>query len=145
MPSRQTLAALAVLGAAFCMEPALADAQTKRSGTVVAIDVDQRTLTLEEMGVAGQPQRHLVTLDPSVRVVEVLRRGEGGEAEGPGAWPGGFREMPARYLAPGDFVTITFDDGRASVARSIDIVRTDEGGDTAAASPPSAVELPPRR
>lgn len=144
MPSRQTLAALAVLGAALSLDAAVADAQTKRSGTVVAIDIDKRALTLEEMGVAGQPQRHLVTLDPSVRVVEVHRRGEA-DTEGPGAWPGGWREMPARYLAPGDFVTITFDgDGRASVARSIDIVRPDEG-ETAAASPPTGVELPPRR
>lgn len=144
MPSRHTLAALAVLGAALALDATVADAQTKRSGTVVAIDVENRALTLEEMGAAGRPQRHLVTLGPAVRVVEIDRRGEA-DTEGPGAWPGGFREMPARYLAPGDFVTITFDgDARASVARSIDIVRPDDG-DSAAASPPSSVELPPRR
>lgn len=144
MPSRQTLAALVVLGAVCALGAAPADAQSKRSGTVVAVDVDKRTLTLEEVGLAGQRERHLVTLDSSVRVVEVERRREP-DAEGPGAWPGGFREIPARYLAPGDFVTITFDSAAGgSVARAIDIVRPEEG-ETAAASPATGVELPPRR
>jgi hypothetical protein len=143
MRSRHALAAVLALTAGLSLAVATADAQTKRSGTVVAIDVDRRTLTLEEIGLAGQPERHLVTLDPSVRVVEVERRGAT-ETEGPGAWPGGFREVPARYLAPGDFVTITFTDPGTPTARSIDVVRTEDAG-TASASPPSGVELPPRR
>jgi hypothetical protein len=144
MRSRQALVAtLLALGFAVAIDAALADAQTKRSGTVVAVDVDRRTLTLEELGAAGQVERHVITLDPSVRVVEVERRG-GPDTEGPGAWPGGFREVPARYLAPGDFVTITFgNDPAGTVARSIDVVRT-EDPDTAAASPLSGAELPPR-
>ena len=144
MTSRQSLAALALAGAALVVGVTAADAQTKRSGIVVAIDVDKRTVTLEEIGVAGQRERHLVALAPSVRVVEVERRGNA-DTEGPGAWPGGFRETPARSLVPGDFVTITFSDAAGvPLARAIEIVRADDG-DAAAASPQSGPELPPRR
>ena len=134
MTARQTVAALAVLGAALVLDTTFADAQTKRSGTVVAIDPERRTLTLDELGLAGQPERHLVTLDAGVRVVEVQRR-ENVHTDAPGAWPGGFREVPARSLVPGDFVTITLAaDERPLVARSIEIVRPD-GGDSGSASP----------
>ena len=143
MPSRPALAAVLALGAVLSLDAILADAQTKRSGSVAAVDIDRRTLTLDELGVAGQPERHVITLDPSVRVIQIERR-SATDGEGPGAWPGGFREVPAQYLVPGDFVTVTLADDGSPVARSIEIVRSEDGGPPAA-SPPTGLELPARR
>jgi hypothetical protein len=130
-----------LLAATLSLHLAPAAAQVKRSGSVIAVDVESRTLTLEELGVAGQPVRHVVAVPPSVRVVDVERRPDR-DIEGPGAWPGGFLESPASTLAPGDFVTITFAGNHpGAVARTIEIVRPEADP---AASPASAVELPRR-
>lgn len=136
---------LLLVGVVPFVMAASAAAQPKVSGTIVRVDRDGRTLTIEELGVAGQPARRVVTLGPGATVVHVERRPLSAEGTPSGAWPGGFTERPGDVgdLAPGDFVTVVLADGGGRVARTVELVRP---GDSAAASPPTAPSpLPPRR
>ena len=111
--------------------PAPLRAQTRHSGTIVAVTPESRTIALEELGVEGKPMRRTIALAPDARVVRVERSEDNGA---PGAWPGGFRERPAepQDLRPGDFVTVTLgDESGTPVARVVEVVR----GGEAAASP----------
>lgn len=78
-------------------------AQTKLSGTVVSVAPDGAAIAFEELGVAGQVIRHMITLAPDARVVHVTREPQHGE----------FVEQPASAgdLRAGDFVTVTVDGG----------------------------------
>ena len=78
-------------------------AETRVSGTIVSVAPDGAAIAFEELGLAGQVVRHMVTLAPDARVVHVTREPQHGE----------FVEHPAdaRDLRAGDFVTVTVEGG----------------------------------
>ena len=109
--------------------PARADNDTMRlSGTVVAVDVEAATVTIEEIGAAptptatAGPRAHTIQLAPAT-AIRLLQRQPGRAENG---WSGGFAVTPmaARDLRPGDFATVLLDrrDARPA-ASSIDVIR----------------------
>jgi hypothetical protein len=96
------------------------------SGTVIAIDLDRHTLSLQEMGPwkgpGTEPMNRSITLTPDTTVALVARSA----TAPPSGWPGGYVESPSSpdALRAGDFATVTVAHrDHRTVATSIDVVR----------------------
>jgi hypothetical protein len=115
-----------VAGALWLSPPAQAAEGVRHTGIVVAIEADQRAITLEEVGPwTGAKQGHVrrtIAVTPETTVVAVTRARQAA----PGGWPGGFGETPlARSdIKAGDYVTVTAESrGGKLVARSLEVLR----------------------
>jgi hypothetical protein len=119
---------LLVLAVAALGMPTLAQAAdaTRHTGIVVAVQADQRGITLEEMGPWTGPShgqvRRSVALTPETTVLVVTRA----EQAAAGGWPGGFSATPLAHSAirAGDYVTATTESRKGKlVALSIEVLR----------------------
>jgi hypothetical protein len=118
---------LTLVVAALWLSPTAQAAEgAKHTGIVVAVEADQRGITLEEIGPwTGSRQgqvRRTIALTPETTVLVVTRAGQAAA----GGWPGGFSEAPLTRsdLKPGDYVTVTTESrGGKLIARSMEVLR----------------------
>jgi hypothetical protein len=106
-----------------------AAAQTRHSGTLLAVDAAGQSITLEELGAGprGKGKNEVIArsiaLTPETKILLVTRAGN---TDAHDDWPRGFRETPvsAAELQKGDFATVEVGkrNGR-SVAVSVRVVR----------------------
>ncbi len=119
---------LLTLAVAGLWMPPLAQATegARHTGIVVAVQADDRGITLEEMGPWTGPKhgqvRRSVVLTPETMVLAVTRA----EQAAAGGWPGGFSETPLApsQIKPGDYVTVTTESRNGKlIARSMEVLR----------------------
>ena len=116
---------LAVALVAALAMPAIAEqASTKHTGRVVSIDLEQRRLVLDEVGLwrpgsAIQPIRRTIELTAKTDFIITLR------ANPPDGYPGQFieGELYVEGIEPGDVVTVDcLHDGRRLIARTVTVL-----------------------
>jgi hypothetical protein len=142
---KRSLLAVATALAVVTVFPAVVYAQSKVSGTVVAVAPDGHSFAIEELGLAGRSVRRTIALRDGARIVEVSR--EPGDRVIAGDWPGGFSERPLDTLdlKVGDFVTVSLNragDELMAIANRVERLRPDSA--EAAASPRTPADPPSR-
>ncbi len=103
-------------------------AESRYSGTILAVDASGRSITLEELGAGPRGKRkneiiaRSIALTPATKILLVTRVGESQALD----WPGGFKETPLATadLHTGDYATVLAESkaGRL-VATSVQVMR----------------------
>ena len=104
--------------------PALAGADTRHSGRVLAVDQAAGTLRIEEMRAWTGPNTGVVDLPLRLAPDATIRIVSRAAIVDPARWPNAWEERPTTVdaLKTGDFVTVTTGD-RDKVAVAVDVVR----------------------